>query len=150
MAGSPQASGWTGGRSRRVATLGLVTDTTATDRPTTAWGHGLATIAADATTLDTWYPQTYLGTRPSDAAFPEELLAHVGDVDTHAIGNAVDVEQVAAVVGDERVDQQHVGAERDELARQVAADEPEAAGDHHGPAAVELQMFHGHDRGGAG
>ncbi|WP_097180677.1 2,3,4,5-tetrahydropyridine-2,6-dicarboxylate N-succinyltransferase [Curtobacterium sp. 314Chir4.1] len=57
-----------------------MTDTTAaTDRPTTAWGHGLATIAADGTTLDTWYPETHLGPLPTDAAFPAELQAHVGD-----------------------------------------------------------------------
>jgi 2,3,4,5-tetrahydropyridine-2-carboxylate N-succinyltransferase len=59
---------------------GPVTDTTAaTDRPTHAWGHGLATIAADGTTLDTWYPETHLGALPTDEAFPAELQAHVGD-----------------------------------------------------------------------
>lgn len=51
----------------------------ATDRPTHAWGHGLATIAADGTVLDTWYPETHLGELPADAAFPEDLRAHVGD-----------------------------------------------------------------------
>ncbi|MDT0233699.1 2,3,4,5-tetrahydropyridine-2,6-dicarboxylate N-succinyltransferase [Curtobacterium sp. BRB10] len=56
-----------------------MTDTTATDRPTHAWGHGLATIAADGTTLDTWYPETHLGALPADAVFPAELQAHVGD-----------------------------------------------------------------------
>ncbi|PPF83265.1 2,3,4,5-tetrahydropyridine-2,6-dicarboxylate N-succinyltransferase [Subtercola sp. Z020] len=30
--------------------------------PTHAWGHGLATIAADGTVLDTWYPAPRLGT----------------------------------------------------------------------------------------
>ena len=68
------------------------------------------------------------------------LLADVGDVDAHAIGDAVDVEQVAAVVGDERIDEQHVGAERDQPAREIAADEAEAAGDHHRAAAVELAV----------
>ena len=57
-----------------------------------------------------------------------------------AVLDAVDVEEVAAVVGDQRVDEQDVGAEVDELARQVAADEPEAAGDHHAAAAVELAV----------
>ncbi|MDQ0540558.1 2,3,4,5-tetrahydropyridine-2-carboxylate N-succinyltransferase [Curtobacterium flaccumfaciens] len=56
-----------------------MTDTTASDRPTHAWGHGLATIAADGTTLDTWYPETHLGALPADAVFPAELQAHVGD-----------------------------------------------------------------------
>ena len=82
------------------------------------------------------------------------LLADVGDVDAHAIGDAVDVEQVAAVVGDQRVDEQHVGAELDELAREVAADEAEAAGDHHAAAAVELAVVARHgaarSRGGGG
>ena len=68
----------------------------------------------------------------------------------HAIGDAVDVEQVAAVVGDQRVDEQDVGAEVDQLARQVAADEAEAAGDHHGAAAVELAVVGGHGRGELG
>ena len=67
-------------------------------------------------------------------------LAHVGDVDAQPIGDAVDVEEVAAVVGDERVDQQDVGAEVDELPREVAADEPEPAGDHHPAAAIEVAV----------
>ena len=48
-------------------------------RPTHAWGHGLATIAADGTVLDTWFPATSLGPLPSDAAVPTELTAAVGD-----------------------------------------------------------------------
>jgi hypothetical protein len=72
------------------------------------------------------------------------LLADVGDVDLHAIGDAIDVEQVAAVVGDQRVDQQDAGAEIHEGARQVAADETETAGDHDRPAAVELAIVAGH------
>ena len=75
------------------------------------------------------------------------LLPDVGDVDADAIGDAVDVEQVAAVVGDQRVDEQDVGAEVDELAREVAADEAEPAGDHHAAAAVELAVVAGHVRG---
>jgi len=59
-----------------------VTETTpqpAPPRPTHAWGHGLATIAADGTVLDTWFPATSLGSLPSDAAVPAELTAAVGD-----------------------------------------------------------------------
>jgi 2,3,4,5-tetrahydropyridine-2-carboxylate N-succinyltransferase len=52
---------------------------TATPRPTHAWGHGLATIAADGTVLDTWFPTTHLGTAPEDAAVPAELAAAAGD-----------------------------------------------------------------------
>jgi 2,3,4,5-tetrahydropyridine-2-carboxylate N-succinyltransferase len=35
----------------------------------TAWGHGLATVAADGRILDTWYPDPRLGA-PEDAAHP--------------------------------------------------------------------------------
>ncbi|MBY0176335.1 2,3,4,5-tetrahydropyridine-2,6-dicarboxylate N-succinyltransferase [Curtobacterium herbarum] len=59
-----------------------MTETTpqpAPPRPTHAWGHGLATIAADGTVLDTWFPATSLGPLPSDAAVPTELTAAVGD-----------------------------------------------------------------------
>ncbi len=77
------------------------------------------------------------------------LLADIGDVDAHAISDAVDVEQIAAVVGNQRVYQQDIGAERDEVAREVAADEAEAPGDHHLAAPVELVVV-GHDRGGPG
>ena len=72
--------------------------------------------------------------------FIVRLLADVGDVDADAVLDAVDVEQVAAVVGDQRIDEQDVGAERDQRAREVAADEAEAAGDHHAAAAVELEV----------
>jgi 2,3,4,5-tetrahydropyridine-2-carboxylate N-succinyltransferase len=48
--------------------------TTGTTR--TAWGHGLATVADDGTTLDVWYPAPALGS-PTDADtdVPEELDA---------------------------------------------------------------------------
>jgi len=45
---------------------------------TTAWGFGLATIADDGTTLDTWYPAAALGDVPADAAPPEALTALAG------------------------------------------------------------------------
>jgi len=43
-----------------------------------AWGFGLATIAEDGSTLDTWYPEPALGEAPSDAAAPAYLTALVG------------------------------------------------------------------------
>ncbi|QEO09619.1 2,3,4,5-tetrahydropyridine-2,6-dicarboxylate N-succinyltransferase [Protaetiibacter larvae] len=46
---------------------------------TTAWGHGLATIAADGTVLDTWYPAPALGAAATDAAVPEAVLTGVGE-----------------------------------------------------------------------
>lgn len=33
---------------------------------TTAWGYGLATVAADGTVLDTWFPSPQLGSIPTD------------------------------------------------------------------------------------
>ena len=53
------------------------TDTTLTP-PTSAWGHGLATIAEDGTVLDTWFPAPQLGEPGSDAA-PEALAALAGE-----------------------------------------------------------------------
>src|SRR5689334_10367775 len=43
-----------------------------------AWGFGLATVAADGTTLDTWYPAPALGDAPADAAAPAYLTALAG------------------------------------------------------------------------
>ena len=70
------------------------------------------------------------------------FLAHVGDVQPQAVLDVGDVEEVAAVVGDERVDQQHIRAEIDEAAGEIAADEPEAARDHDRPAPIELLVVH--------
>jgi hypothetical protein len=39
------------------------------------------------------------------------LHAHVGDVEADDVGDVVDVEKVSAVVGNERVDEQHPRAE---------------------------------------
>jgi hypothetical protein len=69
-------------------------------------------------------------------------LAHVGDVDGDPVLDAGDVEQVAAVVGNQRVDEQDVGAKIDEAMREVAADEPQSARDHHAPAAIESVGAH--------
>lgn len=47
-----------------------------------AWGHGLATVAADGTVLDTWFPNPMLGEAPtSDALWvvPKELDAVAGN-----------------------------------------------------------------------
>jgi 2,3,4,5-tetrahydropyridine-2-carboxylate N-succinyltransferase len=43
-----------------------------------AWGFGLATIAADDTVLDTWYPEPRLGPLPEGAEIPPELAALAG------------------------------------------------------------------------
>ena len=67
-------------------------------------------------------------------------LAHVGDVDAQAVFDAGDVEEVAAVVGQQRIDDQDVGAELDQRARQVDADEAEPAGDEDAAPAIELAV----------
>ncbi|MBL0884985.1 2,3,4,5-tetrahydropyridine-2,6-dicarboxylate N-succinyltransferase [Myceligenerans indicum] len=50
--------------------------------PTAAWGHGLATIAADGSVLDTWFPAPALGAPPAggspDPAPLTELVALQG------------------------------------------------------------------------
>jgi hypothetical protein len=75
------------------------------------------------------------------------VLPDVGDVDADLRLDAVDVEEVPAVVVDQRVDQQHIGAERRQLARQVAADEAEAAGHHDAATAIEVAVIVAHARG---
>src|SRR3712207_4508296 len=40
-----------------------------------AWGSGLATVAADGSTLDVWYPSPALGEPPADAEVPADLRA---------------------------------------------------------------------------
>jgi 2,3,4,5-tetrahydropyridine-2-carboxylate N-succinyltransferase len=46
---------------------------------TSAWGHGLATIASDGTVLDTWFPAPKLGAGPSAVApVPAEFAPFLG------------------------------------------------------------------------
>ncbi|PUB32418.1 2,3,4,5-tetrahydropyridine-2-carboxylate N-succinyltransferase [Promicromonospora sp. AC04] len=52
---------------------------------TTAWGFGLATIAADGTTLDTWYPAPALGDVPAGATPPEALTGATGADDVRGV-----------------------------------------------------------------
>ena len=49
---------------------------------TAAWGYGIATIAADGTVLDTWYPSPQLGELPAGRdphIAPAELEGLVGE-----------------------------------------------------------------------
>lgn len=44
---------------------------------TTAWGHGIATVANNATVLDAWFPNPHLGSLPADVdphAVPTEFV----------------------------------------------------------------------------
>ena len=52
---------------------------------TTAWGFGLATIADDGTTLDTWYPEPALGEAHAGATAPETLAALAGADETRRV-----------------------------------------------------------------
>ena len=71
----------------------------ATLTETKAWGHGLATIAADGTILDVWYANPKLGAAPvSDALWvvPRELDALVGadarrNVTTNVVRTEIDL-----------------------------------------------------------
>ena len=61
--------------------------------PTTAWGHGLATIAADGSILDTWFPAPLLG-EPVAAGSPEaeppsDLVALQGTDDARGVTTKV-------------------------------------------------------------
>ncbi len=51
--------------------------------PTSAWGHGLATIvtsgASEGTVLEAWFPAPALGARPADDQPPAHLLDAAGD-----------------------------------------------------------------------
>ncbi len=55
----------------------------------TAWGDGLATVAADGSTLDVWYPAPALGEVPADAAPPEELHRLAGEDAARAVRTVV-------------------------------------------------------------
>ncbi|WNB85011.1 2,3,4,5-tetrahydropyridine-2,6-dicarboxylate N-succinyltransferase [Cellulomonas sp. ATA003] len=54
-----------------------------------AWGHGLATTAADGSTLDVWYPAPALGDAPADAAVPADLAALEGTDAVRGVRTAV-------------------------------------------------------------
>jgi 2,3,4,5-tetrahydropyridine-2,6-dicarboxylate N-succinyltransferase len=66
-----------------------VTDAAAaTDRPTTAWGHGLATLDSRGTVLDVWFPSPALGKRQGEEA-PAELTALEGEDDLRGVRREV-------------------------------------------------------------
>jgi 2,3,4,5-tetrahydropyridine-2-carboxylate N-succinyltransferase len=59
-------------------------DTASTPAGRVAWGHGLATVAADGTVLDAWYPAPALG-EPDASAMPVELEALAGGDERRAV-----------------------------------------------------------------
>ncbi len=58
-----------------------------------------------------------------------ELVADIRDVHRDAVFKACDVVEVAAVLGNQRIDQEHVRTEVDQPPGNVASDEPESTGD---------------------
>ena len=59
-----------------------------TDAPTTAWGHGLATLDTDGNVLDLWFPSPALG-EPDSSEAPAELTALEGKDDARAVTREV-------------------------------------------------------------
>jgi 2,3,4,5-tetrahydropyridine-2-carboxylate N-succinyltransferase len=54
-----------------------------------AWGHGLATIAANDTVLDVWFPEPALGEAPASASVPAGLDALTGDDELRGVRREV-------------------------------------------------------------
>ena len=54
-----------------------------------AWGFGLATLDANGTVLDVWFPAPALGAKPADASKPEELVALEGSDDVRRVTREV-------------------------------------------------------------
>ena len=59
-----------------------------TDAPTTAWGHGLATLDDRGNLLDVWFPSPRLGTRDEDTV-PEVLIKLEGRDDVRRVTREV-------------------------------------------------------------
>ena len=59
-----------------------------TSTPTAAWAFGVATLTADGTVLDVWYPSPALGA-PDSAPEPDALIALEGDDDMRQVRKVV-------------------------------------------------------------
>ncbi len=73
-----------------------------TDTPTSAWGHGLATLDADGNVLDVWFPSPALG-GPDDSEAPADLRALEGKDEARAVVREVRrvvVDDLQAPIGD--------------------------------------------------
>ena len=73
--------------------------------PRTAWGHGLATVADDGTTLDAWYPSPALGAPPEGTEPPAELTDAAGrdplrGVTVAVVTTTVDLDEAPASCAD--------------------------------------------------
>src|SRR5215207_3238536 len=75
---------------------------------TSAWGHGLATVAGDGTVLDTWFPAPALGKAPAAAGsrpVPTELSSQTGadsrrDVNVEFVTVSIETEAAPASTSD--------------------------------------------------
>jgi 2,3,4,5-tetrahydropyridine-2-carboxylate N-succinyltransferase len=73
---------------------------------TSAWGHGLATVASDGTVLDTWFPAPAFGSPHAGVEpVPAELAPHVGpdprrDVTVEFVTVTIDTEAAPASTSD--------------------------------------------------
>ncbi|MGZ4805535.1 MAG: tetrahydrodipicolinate N-succinyltransferase N-terminal domain-containing protein, partial [Ilumatobacteraceae bacterium] len=71
-----------------------------------AWGRGLATVAADGTVLDTWYPDLGLGigdsVEPTGAVDRSAAQRHddVRGVDVQAVELSIDLDAAPTSAGD--------------------------------------------------
>ncbi|GEP34855.1 2,3,4,5-tetrahydropyridine-2,6-dicarboxylate N-succinyltransferase [Nocardioides szechwanensis] len=65
-----------------------------TDAPTTAHGHGLATLDAEGTVLDVWFPSPALGAADGGDA-PASLTALEGDDETRGVRREVRLVEIA-------------------------------------------------------
>jgi 2,3,4,5-tetrahydropyridine-2,6-dicarboxylate N-succinyltransferase len=72
--------------------------------PNTAWGRGLATIAADGSVLDTWYPDLGLGEFEQSTVLIDRDAAHRHDsvrgVEVQAIETSIDLDAPPTSAGD--------------------------------------------------
>jgi 2,3,4,5-tetrahydropyridine-2-carboxylate N-succinyltransferase len=60
-------------------------DNASSPAPRTAWGRGLATVAADGTVLDAWFPAPALGAADAASAVPADLQQLTGPDERRAV-----------------------------------------------------------------
>ncbi len=72
------------------------------------------------------------------------LVAHVGDVDAHAVFQPRDVEPVSAIVGVKRIDDEDVSACIGQTPDEITADKAEPAGHHYPAIAIEGEKVASH------
>jgi 2,3,4,5-tetrahydropyridine-2-carboxylate N-succinyltransferase len=66
-----------------------------TANATHAWGFGLATVTANGTVLDVWYPAPELGSQPAGTKAPAELIAAEGNDELRQVRREVVAAEIA-------------------------------------------------------